>query len=276
MAVVLVTGGSSGIGLATVRRLAAAGDRVFAASRSPERTALPRGVVPITVDLGQPDSADIAVRAVMDQAGTIDVVINNAGTGTLGPFEEIDDEEAHRIFEVNLFAPLRLARAVVGIMRANGGGRIINVTSMNDVLPAPFGGWYSASKAALASASAVLDAEVHGFGVFVTVVAPGLFRSDMSAALGSYRIGERSPYSTAFSALMVANAARLETAADPDAVATAIDHCIRSDDPPARIIVGDDAESMTDLVREASSEDLSTMLRDFVAELASGQPIRPR
>jgi NAD(P)-dependent dehydrogenase (short-subunit alcohol dehydrogenase family) len=267
MAVVLVTGGSSGIGLATVRRLAAAGDQVFAASRNPSRAALPDGVTPIVLDVGDPAAAGRVISAVTETAGRIDVLVNNAGTGTLGPIEETDDDDAHRIFEVNLFGPLRLARAAVPIMRDQGGGRIVNVTSMNDVLPAPFGGWYSASKAALASASAVLDAEVHGFGIAVTVVAPGLFRTEMSDALDSYDVADGSPYADAFRGLMAQNAARLDTAADPDDVATAIEGCIRAEHPPFRVIVGTDAEAMTKLVHDTDPEAFAGLLRDFVAGL---------
>jgi NAD(P)-dependent dehydrogenase (short-subunit alcohol dehydrogenase family) len=269
MAVVLVTGGSSGIGLATVRRLAAAGDRVFAASRNPTRAPLPDAVTPMVVDVADPAAASAAVTSVVDTVGRLDVLVNNAGTGALGPLEDASDDEAYRIFEVNLFGPVRLARAAVAVMRAAGGGRIVNVTSMNDVLPAPFGGWYSASKAALASASAFLDAEVHGFGISVTVVAPGLFRTDMAEAMGDYQAEEGSLYHRAFEALTAQNIARLATAADPDDVAVAIERCIRAAEPPARVIVGADAESMAKLVHDTSADDFARLLRDYVAGLAS-------
>src|ERR1022692_3766158 len=111
MAVVLVTGGSSGIGLAVVRRLATAGDQVFAASRNPQRAPLPEGVTRIAFDLEDPGVADPTVASVVMAAGRLDVLINNAGTGTLGPLEETDDDEEHRILEVNLFGPMRLACA---------------------------------------------------------------------------------------------------------------------------------------------------------------------
>ena len=100
--------------------------------------------------------------------------------------------------------------------------RIINVTSVNDIAPAPFGGWYSASKAALASLSAVLGAELQGSGIFVTVVAPGLFRTAMSEQLPCCQVADGSGYAAAFATLRDRNAAALESAGDPDEVASAI------------------------------------------------------
>ncbi len=267
MAVVLVTGGSSGIGLATVQRLAAAGDEVFCGSRNPSRAPLPGGVTPVVLDLADPASGRAAISAIVSAAGRLDVLVNNAGTGSLGPLEEADDEEARRIFEVNVFGPMRLARAALPVMRGQGGGRIINVTSANDVAPAPFGGWYSASKAALASLSAVLDAEVHGFGIFVTVLAPGLFRTAMSESLTSYRVADDSGYAAPFGALRDLTATVLQTAGDPAEVAGAIEGCIRASDPPARMVVGADAAEMDATVRRTSAEGLATLLRGYVAGL---------
>jgi len=267
VAVVLVTGGSSGIGLATVRRLAAGGHRVFTASRQPTRVELPDGVTPLTFDVADPGSAEPAIASVVDAAGRIDALVNNAGTGTLAALEDTPDEEAHRIFEVNLFGPLRLARAAIAPMRAQGAGRIVNVTSMNDVLPAPFGGWYSASKSALFTASRVLDSEVARFGIRVSVVAPGLFRSEMTDALVTYTVDDASPYAATFHALIQQNAARLPTAGDPDDVAAAIETCITDETPPARVVVGDDARQMAQLVRDHDDESFAQLLRDFVAGL---------
>jgi NAD(P)-dependent dehydrogenase (short-subunit alcohol dehydrogenase family) len=267
MAVVLVTGGSSGIGLATVRRLAAAGDHVFAASRNPTRGGLPAGVEPIVLDVGDPLGADAAIAAVVAAAGRLDALVNNAGTGSLGPVEEAGDAEAHRMFEVNVFGPMRLAVAAVPVMRGQGSGQIVNVTSLNDVFPAPFGGWYSASKAALASLSTVLDAEVHGFGISVSVIAPGLFRTEMAESLDSFAVADGSPYRAAFEALTAQQTDRIETAADPDLVAAAIEHCIHAAEPPARTVVGDDAKAMSKLVHDAAPDDFARLLRAYVADL---------
>ncbi len=267
MAVVLVTGGSSGIGLATVRRLAAAGHQVFCGSRHPAAVPLPAGVTPLPLDVADPAAAPAAVRSVTGAAGRLDVLVNNAGAGSLAPLEEATDAEAHRIFEVNVFGPMRLASAALPVMRAQGGGRIINVTSENDTAPAPFGGWYSASKAALASLSTVLGAEVHGFGVSVTVIAPGLYRTPMSARLPHFAVPGDSPYAGPFSALSTRTAATLQRAGDPDEVARAIEDCVAASEPPARIVVGADAAEVDATVRQASPDDLAQLLRDFVAGL---------
>jgi NAD(P)-dependent dehydrogenase (short-subunit alcohol dehydrogenase family) len=269
VAVVLVTGGSSGIGLATARRLSGAGHRVFVASRTPSRNPLPDGVTPIVFDVGRRDeaAANAVVDTVVADAGRLDVLVNNAGTGTLGPLEETTDDAAHQVFEVNVFGAMRLARAAVTVMRSQGGGRIINVTSMNDALPAPFAGWYSASKAALASLSAVLDAEARVFGVSVTVIAPGFFRTEMAESLAGYEPPSESAYGVALARMRANDAGRLESAGDPDEVAAAIEGVIDAPDAPARVVVGADAQSMLKLVRDSDTETFAALLRDYVAQL---------
>ncbi len=156
-------------------------------------------------------------------------------------------------------------------MRAAGGGRIINVTSGNDVVPAPFAGWYSASKAALASLSVVLDAEVHGFGIFVTVISPGLFRTPMSDRLTDpSAVPAESPYAAPLAALPGRAAAGLEHAGDPDDVARAIEDCIAAADPPPRVVVGADAEAMIEMFEKADAAERARLMRAYVAGLASG------
>jgi NAD(P)-dependent dehydrogenase (short-subunit alcohol dehydrogenase family) len=268
MTVVLITGGSSGIGLATVRRLAEAGDQVFYASRTPAAVPLAGNVTHVPLDLADPRACEAVVQSVAEAAGRLDVLINNAGTAVLAPLEEGGDAEARQTFEVNVFGPMRLIRAALPVMRAQGGGRIINVTSVNDIAPAPFGGWYSASKAALASLSAVLGAELHGSGAFVTVVAPGLFRTAMSEQLPSCQVADGSGYARAFETLRGLNAAELESAGDPDEVASVIEDCIRAAEPPARVVVGADGVAMDEALRQSSAEDAAKLLREFVAGLS--------
>jgi NAD(P)-dependent dehydrogenase (short-subunit alcohol dehydrogenase family) len=267
VAVVLLTGGTSGIGLATAHRLAAAGDDLFIVARRPERGDLPDGCTTFAMDVADPSAAESAVAAVVDRAGRLDALINNAGTGPIAPFEEMDDAEVARIFEVNVFGPLRLMRTAIPVMRDQGGGRIVNVSSLNDTLPAVFASIYSATKAALANASVAIDAEVHGFGISVSVIAPGLFRSAMADALAEYDFGPDSLYRAASNTLQAQNRERLGGAGDPDDVARVIFDCVHGPTPPARVVVGLDALGMEKLVRGASSDDVRQMLRDYCTQL---------
>jgi NAD(P)-dependent dehydrogenase (short-subunit alcohol dehydrogenase family) len=279
MSIVFLTGGSSGIGLATVRRLAASGDRVFYGSRTaaPAEAVREFGgrVTHVPLDVAGPASCEAAVRSVTEAAGGLDVLVNCAGAGGLAPLEEAPDSEAQRIFEVNVFGPMRLIRLALPAMRAGGGGRIVNVTSLNDIAPAPFGGWYSASKSALMSLSYVLGAELTGTGITVTVVAPGLFRTTMATRPPtSMTVAPDSRFTGAFETLARAREDRLRTAGDPDEVARVIVDCIRSDSPPARAIAGADGVAMEEMVRAASPEDLARLLADSVEKLTAGGETR--
>jgi NAD(P)-dependent dehydrogenase (short-subunit alcohol dehydrogenase family) len=270
MAVVLVTGGSSGIGLATVKRLAASGDAVYSGSRTPAPAgASGGGVTHVPLDVADPDSCAAAISSVLDSAGRIDVLVNCAGTGELAALEDACDAAAHRTFEVNVFGPLRLIRAVLPTMRAQGSGRIVNVTSVNDIAPAPFGGLYSASKAALMSLSYVLGAELTGTGIFVTAVAPGLFRTPMAEGQRSQRAPEGSRYAKHFDGLARGGDAQLAGAGDPDDAGAAIEKLIRSDAPPARLVVGDDGAQIEDRVRRATPEEYAALLHDSVLRLST-------
>jgi NAD(P)-dependent dehydrogenase (short-subunit alcohol dehydrogenase family) len=270
MAVVFVTGGSSGIGLATVKRLAAGGDTVYSGSRAPAPAgASGANVTHLALDVADPGSCAAAISSVLDSAGRLDVLVNCAGTGDLAAIEDAPDAAAHRTFEVNVFGPLRLIRAALPAMRAQGGGRIVNVTSVNDIAPAPFGGLYSASKAALMSLSYVLGAELTGTGIFVTAVAPGLFRTPMSEGQRSQRAPEGSHYAKHFDGLARGADAELAGAGDPDEAGAAIEKLIRSDAPPARLVIGDDGVQIEEMVRRAAPEEYAALLRDSVLKLTT-------
>ncbi|MGC8873617.1 MAG: SDR family NAD(P)-dependent oxidoreductase, partial [Chloroflexia bacterium] len=153
--VVLITGASSGIGLACARYLADRGYRVFGTSRHPE--ACPPEPFPmIQMDVCDDASVLRGVEAVRERAGRIDVLVNNAGIGYGGAIEDTSLEEAHRQFETNFFGALRLCRAVLPIMRAQGSGLIVNMSSIGGLIGLPFQGLYSATKFALEGMSEAL------------------------------------------------------------------------------------------------------------------------
>src|SRR4029079_17248470 len=137
-----VTGASSGIGRRTAELLAASGHQVFGAAR--RTTDLPTGVTPVALDLMDVASVDAAVRRVLDEVGTIDVLVNCAGYGEFGSVEETSTDDARRQLEVSVLGPARLVQAVLPGMRAARSGRVVNVSSLAGEFAAPLGGWYHA------------------------------------------------------------------------------------------------------------------------------------
>ena len=175
--IAIVSGGTSGIGLETVRALEAGGVRVYALSRRPVS-----GVRHVVCDVGDEEAVRAAVRAVLEQEGRVDILVNCAGFGISGAVEWTDPEASHRQLEVNLFGADRLMRAVIPVMRAQGGGRIVNVSSVAGVAPIPFQAWYSASKAGLNALTMAAANEVRPFGISLTAVLPGDIRTGFTAA----------------------------------------------------------------------------------------------
>jgi NAD(P)-dependent dehydrogenase (short-subunit alcohol dehydrogenase family) len=174
----LVTGVSSGIGRATATLLSERGFRVFGTmrGRNQESQAL-RNVELIRLDVRDEESVRSCLRIVIDQAGRIDALVNNAGYALVGSSEETSIEEAKEVFETNFFGVLRMSQAVLSLMRGQGHGRIANVSSVVGFLPAPYTGIYAASKHALEGYSESLDHEVRQFGIRVSVIEPGFTRT---------------------------------------------------------------------------------------------------
>ncbi|NOW48663.1 NAD(P)-dependent dehydrogenase (short-subunit alcohol dehydrogenase family) [Novosphingobium sp. SG751A] len=178
---VLITGVSSGIGEATAAALAQAGYRVFGGARTPFAVAPIAGVELLELDVRQDEQVRRAVDLVLEQAGRIDIVINNAGVSLIGPVEASSDAEAQALFDTNLFGVLRVMRAVLPAMRQQQSGLILNISSVLGFLPAPFMGLYASSKHALEGLSESLDHEVRGFGVRVMLVQPNFTNTRLDA-----------------------------------------------------------------------------------------------
>lgn len=174
--VVLVTGGSSGLGAAAAAELARRGHRVYAASRR----AVGAGdhpPIPLPMDVRDAASVREAVATVVDREGRLDALVNNAGVGLAGAVEDTGDDEAAAIFDTNVLGAHRIARAVLPVMRRQRRGLIVNVGSMAGEVAIPFQGFYSATKAALGSLSHALRLEAAPHGVEVTLLQPGDFRT---------------------------------------------------------------------------------------------------
>ncbi|MEO6854044.1 MAG: SDR family NAD(P)-dependent oxidoreductase, partial [Rhodoferax sp.] len=173
--IALVTGASSGIGLVTAQSLAQAGYRVFGTSR--KAVASRSGITMLVCDVTDEVSVKTLVDEVVKQAGRIDLVVNNAGVGLLGGAEESSIGQAQRLFDVNVFGVARVINAVLPIMRAQKGGRIINMSSILGLIPSPFNAFYASTKHAIEGYTESLDHEVRRFGIRVVLVQPGVTRT---------------------------------------------------------------------------------------------------
>lgn len=172
-AVALITGATSGIGKATAELLAARGFRVFGTSRDPAGRGA-RGYELVQLDVTSDASVAACVAAVAGRTGgRVDVLVNNAGTGVLGAAEEVSPGEAERLFQVNLFGPMRVTAAVLPLMRARRAGTVVNMSSSGGIATVPFAGLYCATKHALEAYTAALRHELRPLGIAATVVAPG-------------------------------------------------------------------------------------------------------
>jgi NAD(P)-dependent dehydrogenase (short-subunit alcohol dehydrogenase family) len=179
--VVLVTGVSSGIGRAVASAFAAEGFAVYGTSRNPQHTQPIAGVQLVQLDVTDDASVSAAVSTVVQRAGRIDVLVNNAGAGVFGAVEETSVSQAQQLFETNFFGLMRLTREVLPYLRAQGSGRIINISSVLGFIPAPYGALYAASKYAVEGFSESLDHETREFGVRVAVVEPGYTNTSFEA-----------------------------------------------------------------------------------------------
>ena len=178
--VALVTGASSGIGRETAQLLAEHDARTFGTVRDLRRASLIDQVELIEMDVNDDGSVREAIRSVLEKAGKIDVLINNAGYSLAGGLEETSVEEARQLFETNFFGVLRVTQAVLPSMRRNGYGRIVNISSMLGLLPGPYRGIYAASKHALEGYTATLDHEVRAFGIRAVLVEPMYTRTKIA------------------------------------------------------------------------------------------------
>lgn len=178
--VVLLTGASSGIGYDTAMALARQGHKVYAAARRVELMEPLRavGAVPLRMDVTDEQSIRQGVEAVEKAEGRIDVLVNNAGFGYFGAIEQVPMEEARRQVEVNVFGLARLCQLVIPVMRRQGGGRIINTSSIAGKLVLPYGGWYHVTKYSVEALSDALRMELKPFGIEVSMIEPGGIRTD--------------------------------------------------------------------------------------------------
>ncbi len=238
---VLITGCSSGIGFATAELIGSKGWHVYATARRLEALADLDGCCELR-ELDVTDDASMAavVEEIEHEHGAVGAVVNNAGYSLGGAVESVSLDDARRQFETNLFGLARLTQLVLPGMRAQGWGRVINVSSMGGELTFPGGGWYHASKHAVEALSDALRFEVAGFGIDVVVIQPGLIRTKFAeAAVGSIPLGAE-PYGRFNAAVGAATAGAYDgglarvLGGGPETVAKAIERAVTAKRPRTR------------------------------------------
>src|SRR5947209_11565149 len=177
--VVLITGASSGFGRETARLLLSRGFKVYGTSRNPSAKPQESGVGMLALDVDSDDSVKNGVKELLDETGRLDILVNNAGYVLTGGAEETSIAEAKAQLETDFFGPVRMTKAVLPTMRKQGAGQIVNISSLAAVLPVPFEGYYAAAKAALLAWSEALRHEVKSFGIKVSVIEPGFFKTNL-------------------------------------------------------------------------------------------------
>src|SRR5881392_914692 len=194
-AVAVITGVSSGIGNATARALVARGYRVFGTARS-EASIVPEKVERVLLDVREGESIQRGVEEVLAKAGHIDLLVNNAGGSLNGAFEETPLGQARDLFDLNFFGAVRMTQAVLPAMRARKSGRIVFISSVLGFLPAPFMGFYAASKHALEGLAESLDHETRTLGIRVALVEPAWTRTGLESN-GAVAAGRVDAYAVA-------------------------------------------------------------------------------
>jgi NAD(P)-dependent dehydrogenase (short-subunit alcohol dehydrogenase family) len=240
-----ITGVSRGLGRAIAQAALNEGDTVIGTVRE-AATDLKSGrgkLHVVTLDVTDGEAAEAAVSQAFARAGTIDVIVNNAGYGLLGALEKATDAEAKRLFEVDVFGPFRIIRAALPYLRAQASGHIINITSIAGRAPLAASVLYAAAKYALEGLSASLAVEVRPLGVKVTAVAPGAFRTDF---LSSHSIRKTEAEDAAYASSVGRSLSALDGMAgkqigDPDRAAQAILELVRAEQPPIHLLLGTDA-----------------------------------
>jgi len=235
--VVLITGGSSGIGKSIGEFLHQKGFVVYGTSRNPEKVL--NSVFPlVALDVRNSDSIKTAVNRIIETSGRLDIVINNAGVGITGPLEEIPTEEIRNNFETNFFGPIEVMKAALPQMRKQKSGLIINITSIAGYMGLPYRSVYSASKGALELITEALRMEVKVFGVEITNVAPGDFATNIAAGRYHAPVIKDSAYEKVYGEVLATMNDHVDAGSNPNEMAEAVYKIIQTKKPNVHYKVG--------------------------------------
>lgn len=259
-----VTGASKGLGFSLVKQLLSQGNKVAATSRNSEALSTAVGLddadfLPLRVELTNEEEVGQAIEQTIAHFGRVDVVVNNAGYGLTGSLEELSDKEARQNFEVNVFGTLHVIRKVMPYLRQQQSGHIFNISSIGGFFGS-FPGWgvYCATKFAVEGLSESLAEEVKAFGIKVTIVAPGYFRTDFlssdSLTLPQHPI--EAYQEVRASQDMHQNSLNGNQPGDPEKAVAAIIRIASEQNPPLHLFLGEDAYQLAYDKMKAVGSDL--------------------
>jgi NAD(P)-dependent dehydrogenase (short-subunit alcohol dehydrogenase family) len=268
-----ITGASRGLGFAITRAALAAGDAVMATARRPEKLAAAFGdhggrLATAPLDVAVPDAAAGPLRETAEKFGRLDVVVNNAGFGSIAPIEDVTDADFYSQVDTNLYGVLSVTRAAVPLLRRQGSGHIVQIASIGGRVGAPGFGVHQAMKWAVEGMSEALANEVAPFGVKVTIVEPGGLRTDYNGV--SRRVGHIRPeYEATVGALAtMLGESNGHEPGDPDKAARAILRVAGTQQPPLRLLLGTDAVEYAAAAARARDEN-DARWRDLSVSIAA-------
>jgi NAD(P)-dependent dehydrogenase (short-subunit alcohol dehydrogenase family) len=278
LSVAVVTGSSSGIGLAASLALAKNGYVTYATMRNlakqdsiqsvAEKEHLP--VRTVQLDVTDENSVKNAIQSILSESGRIDLLVNNAGYGMTGAFEDIGMDEIKSLYETNVFGVIRVTQAVLPIMRKQGSGRIINISSGAGRIGYPGGSAYVSSKFALEGLSDSMAFEVEQFGIKTVLVEPGFIRTNFAENIVTAKKAQdpNSPYSQMMMQMKSSSHRRrmIENAPDADLVASVIVEAATAKEPNLRYLAGKDVQQMVAAKKSMSDEEFQNMIRQSVRD----------
>lgn len=246
----LITGSSTGLGRALAQAVLERGYHLVATARQPEQLKelsdrYPDRVTTIALDVTNAQSIQQAVEAALNAYNRIDVLVNNAGYGTVGAIEEMNDDDIRRQFDTNLFGAINVTRAILPTLREQRSGHILNISSANGISAFAGVGIYSATKFALEAISEALAQEVKPLGIKVTIIEPGSSRTNFSSRALSTRSHQINDYAQTSGKIVQRLQERDgKQPNDPAKAAAAMIQVIESDNPPLRLALGEDSVSL--------------------------------
>jgi NAD(P)-dependent dehydrogenase (short-subunit alcohol dehydrogenase family) len=271
----VVTGSSSGIGYETALILARNGFKTYATMRNIEKGVSLNSIAEkenlfikiVQLDVTDQSSVKNAVETIHDESGKIDVLINNAGYGLVGALEDVSMEEIKSQFETNFYGLIRVTQAVLPIMRNQGSGKIVNISSGAGRFGFPTGSIYVSTKFAVEGLSESLAYEVEPFGIKIILVEPGVIKTNFFNASNTTKksLNPNSPYFKMYQNMGSGFSKMIENGSTPDVVAKTVLEAISNDVPKLRYLAGNDVKQLLEGKTNMSDEDFFSMMKQNMA-----------